>query len=142
MKKLIFLVPVLFVIGFIVYWANEQKGGEAPVLRSQGSLSYAEDVEDLMVSRCMNCHNAQQAKAGLVLAEGRGYDAMVEKAAQQDPSLSLVVPGDPESSYLWTKLMGGASKGKGMPRGPSGWKKLPREELELIGSWIQQGAKP
>jgi len=105
-------------------------------------LSYASDVEALVVKRCAGCHKAEEAKANLVLEEGAGYAQLVGRASTQEPALQLVVPADPSASYLWHKLEFTAEVGKGMPRTLFGSKRLPEKELDLIKRWIEGGALP
>lgn len=104
--------------------------------------SYAADIEPIFAKRCGDCHSVKEAKAHLILDPGRGYEDLVGQAAFQVPGMQLVKPGDPESSYLWKKLDHTAREGKGMPRTLFGSKKLPDDELQLIRTWIETGARP
>jgi hypothetical protein len=105
-------------------------------------VSYARDVEPLVIKRCVGCHAGTEAKAGLVLEPGKGYGDLVGRPSTQAPNVLLVVPGDPEASYLWRKLEGTTAVGKGMPRGMLGFRALPPEELNRIRRWIEEGARP
>ncbi len=118
--------------------------GVALPSRSQEAArpSYAADIEPIFVKRCLGCHDAERAKAGLVLEEGTGYERLVNVPSLQAPDLLRVRPGDPEASYLWLKLTHRPREGKGMPRTLFGSKKLPRRELELVRAWIRAGAQP
>ena len=104
--------------------------------------SYAKNVEPVVAKRCLGCHSAEKHKAGLVLDKASGYKDLTTRMSVQVTDMPLVKPGDPDGSYLWLKLMHTAPKGKGMPRTLFGSKKLPTDELELIKSWIETGAKP
>ncbi len=106
------------------------------------ALSYAEHVEPVVLRRCVGCHTADEAEAGLVLEEGRGWAAMVDVPSTQVPGLLMVAPGDLADSYLWRKLEGRAVVGRGMPRTLLGWKRLPPSELEAFRRWIEDGAAP
>lgn len=105
-------------------------------------LSYASDVEPILVAECVDCHGAKRPKKGLDLSTGVGYEALVGKPSNELPDILLVKAGDPEASYLWQKVMHTAAEGKGMPRTMFGAKMLPPEQLELIKRWIADGAKP
>lgn len=107
-----------------------------------GPVSYSNDLEDLVVKRCGDCHSTKEPKANLVLIAGEGFGNMVEKPSVQVPEAVLVVPGDVDASYMWKKLMGETEIGKGMPRTLFGSKRLPEDELELFRKWIEDGAKP
>lgn len=114
----------------------------APARSEEGPLSYAADVEGLILKRCVSCHTAEDPKAHLVLVRGAGYAQLVNRPSVQVPEMKLVVPGDPESSYMWLKLTDRAEVGSGMPRSLFGVRKLPDRELELIRRWIEDGARP
>jgi hypothetical protein len=105
-------------------------------------LSYASDVEPLIVKRCLVCHETKDAKAKLVLEVGTGYAQLVGRASTQIPELNIVEPGSAEDSYLWIKLIDEQSVGKGMPKTLFGSKRLPQPELDLIKAWISSGAVP
>ena len=114
----------------------------APAGSGEAPLSYAADVENLVVKRCVSCHTAEDPKAHLVLERGVGYAQLVDRPSVQVPEMKLVVPGDPGSSYMWLKLTDRAEVGSGMPRSLFGVRKLPDRELELIRRWIEDGARP
>ena len=105
-------------------------------------VSYAEHLEPLVTARCLACHTHEEPEAQLVLEAGTGYRAMVGRRSTQVPDLLLVVPGDPEGSYLWRKLIHDVEVGKGMPRNVVGSIRLPDDELELYRRWIADGARP
>ena len=117
-------------------------GSHLPELADGQPASYAGHVEPLVLERCLACHTAEEPKAGLVLEPGRGYGQMVGRPSVQVPALRLVVPGDPEASYLWHKLDGTATVGEGMPRTLLGARRLPDRELERFRRWIEDGARP
>ncbi len=129
MKKFLMGAVVLLPV---VLWAAT---GEKPV-------SYSNDLEQLVVKRCGDCHSTQDPKAKLVLTTGDGFKNLVNRASAQAPEVQLVTPGDPMGSYVWLKLMGKTEIGKGMPRTLFGSKSLPEDELDLFRRWIEDGAKP
>ena len=108
----------------------------------EGDVSYAGDLESLVIKRCVSCHSTENPKAELILEQGRGYEALVGRASVQVPNLQLVVPGDPAASYLWHKMDFTAEVGKGMPRTLFGAKRLPEGEIEFFRRWIDDGARP
>ncbi len=117
-------------------------GTPVPGVPAGETVSYARHLEPLVIAHCLGCHEAEEPKAKLVLEEGRGYADLVDRHSVQVPEMSLVVPGDLEASYLWLKLEHRAPEGKGMPRTPTGVKKLRAAELELYRRWIEEGALP
>jgi hypothetical protein len=117
-------------------------GTPVPEVPSEESVSYSMHLEPLVFAHCLSCHDSEEAKAKLVLDPGLGYERLVGPRSIQDPEMALVTPGDPERSYLWLKLQHVAVEGKGMPRTPTGSKKLRPAELNLYRRWIEGGALP
>ena len=117
-------------------------GTPVPKVPAGETVSYAKHVEPLVLANCLGCHGAEEPKAKLVLEEGSGYGQLVGRRSVQVAMMMLVEPGELEASYLWLKLQHRAPEGKGMPRTPTGVKKLRAAELELYRRWIEEGAKP
>ncbi len=117
-------------------------GTPVPNVPAGETVSYERHLEPLVVAHCLGCHEAEEPKAKLVLEEGTGYGQLVGRQSIQVPEMALVAPGDVDASYLWLKLQHTAPEGKGMPRTPTGVKKLRAAELELYRRWIEEGAKP
>lgn len=117
-------------------------GTPVPDVPAGETVSYERHLEPLVVAHCLGCHEAEEPKAKLVLEEGTGYGQLVGRQSIQVPEMALVAPGDVENSYVWLKLQHTAPEGKGMPRTPTGVKKLRAAELELYRRWIEDGAKP
>ncbi len=113
-----------------------------PSISEESGPSYAADVEPVVLEKCAGCHTVEKPKNPLALDKGTGYGHLVERPSKLEPDKVLVVPGDPDASYLWQKLMHTTKEGKGMPRTMFGAKKLPEEELELFRRWIETGARP
>ncbi len=91
---------------------------------------------------CIDCHSDQgrNASGGLVLLDGRAYDALVTRPSTGKPGATRVVPGDPDNSYLVKKLEGALDiAGVRMPRGTGPF--LTPGQMLVIRRWIQQGAQ-
>ena len=91
---------------------------------------------------CIQCHsdNGRITAGNLVLLEGRSYNQMVGRASSFKPGAVLVVPNDPDGSYLIHKLEGqGGIIGERMPRttGPF----LTEGQISIIRRWIELGAR-
>jgi hypothetical protein len=110
--------------------------------RAQTPVSYAKDVEPILVKACGECHGGDNPKKGLDLSKDKGYAQLVSVKSQEVPEMVRVKPGDPAASYLWLKLTHTATQGRGMPRTLFGAKKLPQPDLDLVQQWIIQGANP
>lgn len=91
---------------------------------------------------CVTCHTDQgrTPSAGLNLREGAAYGAIVGVVARNKAGAVLVVPGDPDASYLVQKLEGAPGiVGERMPR--TGGPYLTSGQLLVLRRWIQQGAR-
>ena len=117
-------------------------GATVPEVPEEEPVSYSAHLEPLVIAHCLRCHDSEEPKAKLVLDPGEGYGQLVGRRSIQVPEMALVVPGEPDASYLWLKLQHRAPEGKGMPRTLTGTKELRPAELELYRRWIEDGAKP
>lgn len=90
---------------------------------------------------CIGCHTDQgrtPAGPGLVLLEGRSYQQLVGRASAGRPGATLVIPGDPQNSYLIRKLEGRDINGERMPRSVGPY--LTEGQIIVIRKWISDGA--
>jgi hypothetical protein len=90
---------------------------------------------------CTQCHTdtGRTPPNNLVLLEGRSYSQLVGRGAFGKPGATLVVPGDPDNSYLIKKLQGAADiAGQRMPRGTGPF--LSEGQITVIRAWIRDGA--
>lgn len=111
----------------------------------QKKVSWKNDVMTVLSRDCTgaDCHG-QGFKAEELDLETEPYEAIVKVKSKQLEKWLLVKPKSVKESYLWHKVNGthksDAVKGKGemMPlsRGP-----LEKKDLELIKTWIEQGAE-
>jgi hypothetical protein len=82
------------------------------------------------------CHGALAPAAGLDLTPGNARQSLLADA-QQQPGIPRVTPLNPTNSYLVAKLEGSdAILGVRMPVSAP----LPESDLEIIRTWIIQGA--
>jgi hypothetical protein len=92
---------------------------------------------------CTGCHTDAAGRVppnNLVLLEGRAYSQLVGRVAFGKPGATLVVPGDPDNSYLIKKLQGAADiAGQRMPRGSGPF--LSEGQILVIKAWIRDGAQ-
>ena len=106
-----------------------------------GPATLTELQTDIFTPSCdqFGCHNADSARAGLVLTAGMSFAELVNEPSSQRPELDRVEPGDPESSYLVKKLRGDADiTGRRMP---DGGPFLTDAQLARVISWINDGAE-
>lgn len=91
---------------------------------------------------CIGCHtdSGRAPAGGLVLLEGRSYQALVGQTSRFKAGAVFVVPGDPNASYLIHKLEGAADiAGSRMPRGTGPF--LTSGQMQIVRRWIELGAK-
>jgi hypothetical protein len=91
---------------------------------------------------CVGCHtDSGRTPAGnLVLLEGRSYGQLVSRASSFKAGAVLVIPNDPDGSYLIHKLEGRSGIiGQRMPR--TGGPFLTEGQVRIIRRWIELGAR-
>ena len=100
------------------------------VLLSMGSSLFADDTTAVRIleRRCIQCHDAADAKGGLSLE-------VREAALKGGETGPAFVPGQPEESLLWQQISGDK------PEMPKGAAPLTVAERETIREWIVAGAK-
>jgi hypothetical protein len=91
---------------------------------------------------CTTCHTNQgrTPAGGLNLLPDFSYAALVNVASRAKPGAVLVIPGNPEGSYLVHKLEGaGGIAGGRMPR--NGPPFLAEGQITIVRRWIELGAR-
>jgi hypothetical protein len=93
------------------------------------------DIRPILSENCFACHgpDAEQRKAGLRLDDG--VDAYEEK----ESGLPTIVPAKRTHSELFLRIASDDPREKMPP--PSFSKTLTAEQIELIGKWIDEGAR-
>lgn len=101
---------------------------------SEPEISYAQDVKPVLDKNCLECH--QENGAG-TLASGfdmSSFDGLM-KGTHHGP---MVIPGDPEGSNLIVLIEGRADPSISMPHGKDS---ISDTDIQMIRSWVSQGAK-
>lgn len=96
-------------------------------------------------AKCDSCHGqpASQISNGLLNTGSDDRDAAYAalttgtSTSRDCAGGAYVVPGDPESSLFYTKLLAHPTCGERMPLGGGA---LPADQLEMVRSWIAAGA--
>lgn len=107
----------------------------APVMKAQpatGSetVSFASDIAPILKENCNGCHIAgRQASGGFRMDN-------FEQLLRGGDSGAVIASANPDESLLIKKLRGMA--GQRMPAG--GRPPLPEKQIELISTWIREGA--
>ncbi|MBM3316976.1 MAG: hypothetical protein FJY75_03895 [Candidatus Eisenbacteria bacterium] len=119
--------------------ACSDQGSKPADGNGDGTVSFAGDVQPIFTASCASgsCHGGAAPALGLTLASGASYAAIVERPSLQRPQLLLVHPGQPDSSYLYLKVVGAAGiDGARMPIGGA----LSAASTETLRDWIARGA--
>jgi hypothetical protein len=92
--------------------------------------------------RVSTCHGST-VSGGLDLRVGAAHFNLVDQPATNSAAAAAgkkrVVPGDPDASFLWQKLVGHLEPDEG-ERMPSTGREPTELELEMLRAWIAEGA--
>ncbi len=97
------------------------------------ALVFEDILMPMIDAKCISCHNEEKLKGDLLLTS---FEHMV-KGGENGPS---IVAGDREKSELYRRITLAHSHEEFMP--PEGKTPLSKEQVDMIGWWIDQGAKP
>jgi DNA polymerase II small subunit/DNA polymerase delta subunit B len=117
-------------------------GSTSDLPEPQDSVSFKDQIQPIFNADCIDCHvtggSASLFGIDLLLTEGESYNHLVNQVSVQDASLTLVAPGDAESSLLFLKVNSSSPPvGEGMPLAGS---PISASDQALIRDWINQGA--
>lgn len=99
---------------------------QSSFLLANGTSIQESGVAEILSRRCLSCHND---------AEQKGEFSLQTRAAFL--KADVVIPGDPDSSYLLDMIIASEGETAQMPKDSD---PLTKEEVSLIREWIQQGA--
>jgi hypothetical protein len=83
------------------------------------------------------CHGGVAAQQGLRLDAGFSAGNLICVHSPQDPTLTRVIPGDPDNSLIIRKLEGTQTVGDRMP---DGGPYLQQSTIDVLRLWIANGA--
>lgn len=113
------------------------------------TLSYAGNIQPIYNRSCATstaCHIGPTSGGGLQLQQGVSHGATVNQPSTQQPREILVLPGDPDASYLVRKIenapgISGLQMPQGCPGAPApGAVCLSADEISAIRTWIMECA--
>jgi hypothetical protein len=107
----------------------------ATAAAAQREVGYKADVRPILDDYCMGCHvpgGKGYEKSGLDL---RTYEGLM-KGTKFGP---VIQPGSSLTSTLNVLVSGHANPAISMPLGVKGG--LPKEKVDLLNEWVNQGAK-
>ena len=96
------------------------------------AVVFRDVIQPILNEKCLNCHNANRAKGDLILAD---YENILNGGETRD----AIVTGNAQKSLLYKYIMLPMSDSLHMP--PKEKLQLDREEINLIGWWINTGAR-
>ena len=96
---------------------------------SSALVSFKDDVQPIFNARCVTCHGDVGPEDGLSLTS---YENVMA-GSNEGP---VVVPGQPENSELVKRI-----KGISQPRMPFGQTPLTDQQIQIIETWVAQGAQ-
>ncbi len=113
-----------------------------PTFDPAATLTRIQDT--IFTPKCLfgGCHNANDHSGNLTLVAGQSFAQLVnhesDNLAARDAGLLRVQPFDPDNSFLFIKVTNPT-----IPEGarmPQGFPPLSADEVQLISTWIAQGA--
>lgn len=123
--------PVFFGIMLLGLTSTSQAAGP----------SFGKDLMPILKTQCAICHLTGQEQGNLALPPAKAYASLVNVKSTEASSLTRVMPGQPDRSYLIAKLEGKQIKvgGKGA-RMPFAGAPLPADKIKLFRDWVAAGA--
>jgi hypothetical protein len=106
--------------------------GEAQFSYTEADVSFSEDVAPIFEGKCVICHGGADENGAITKElelDLTSYDALMV-GSEFGP---IVEPGNAEDSILWMMIEAGDMPQDGEP--------LTMEELEVIKTWIAEGAQ-
>ena len=117
--------------GFLTEPIRKRTGTVALVENPDSAIVYRDVIQPILSEKCISCHNVNRAKGDLILAD---FESMMRGGESSD----VVVPGNAEKSLLYKYVTLPMEDTLHMP--PKDKLQLDREEIRLIGWWINTGA--
>jgi hypothetical protein len=119
-------------------------GGPIPIVEGPAG-TFSSISQTILTPRCATsaCHSGNPPANGVPVSldAERAWADLVSVPSTQLPTMNLVEPGHPETSYLVLKLQGTqAIEGGTGSQMPIGADALTPDELSAIAAWITNGA--
>lgn len=141
MKKTGIALVVVVAIPGLLGLVGQDKTPKDSLGERKGEVSFQKQVFPIMEKYCLPCHAEESYNPSELSLDS--YELLIKGGKHGSP----VEPGRPEESILIKKLGSDPPFGDPMPLNPRRRKKpvepkkLTEEELQLITTWIAQGAK-
>ncbi len=98
---------------------------------STHTYTYTKDIAPIIDTYCISCHGSDNMSPSELYMDD--FPTMMKGGKHGIP----VIPGQPDKSSLYFKLLPDPPFGKQMPRGH---KRITPEDVKIIHDWIQEGA--
>lgn len=127
----------ILLILLVTLLSCSEKGSDSTTLTSGDQISYNFHIRPILSDNCFACHGPDENKreSGLRLDNEEGAYA----ALKENPGAHAIVPGKPSQSEVISRIETMEETEKMPP--PESNLKLSPEEIDLIKSWVKQGAK-
>jgi len=102
----------------------------APLAVAQEKVDFVRDIQPIFRQQCADCHGADEQNGSL------SFDDMATLFAEADSGQHAVVVGQPNNSGLIQRLRSNSELDRMPPEGD----RLAPETIELLATWISQGA--
>ncbi len=128
------MIVIITILGAVIFRPSVLKHPTGSHLTADSShtYTYERDVAPIINEYCISCHGSDNMNPSDLYMDD--FQTLMKGGKHGIP----VVPGNPQKSLLYTKLLPDPPFGKQMPRGH---KKFTPEAVQIIHDWIQQGAK-
>lgn len=129
-------------MGFAICGLACQGQANTPGPTTGRAVSFSSEIQPIFNDLCIGCHVtggfADQQGIPLRLIEGLSFAMLINQKSTQNPSLTLVTPGDTANSLLFLKVSSNSPPvGDTMPLIG---RRLTSSELARVRDWIDQGA--
>ncbi len=124
--ELVSAVALTAGLGLAVQGSPDAPAQATTELRASPAVSFSEQIMPIFEQYCTECHGDLNAELGLNLATYEGV-------MQGSDYGTVVEPGNPAGSLLIDMIESGDMPEEGGP--------VPPAELELIKTWISEGAE-
>ncbi len=100
------------------------------VEQARGAVNFEREIKPLIESTCLRCHNENEAEGGLRLDS-------LSAATSDEIASPAIVPGNPEQSSFYQRLLLSSKEEGAMPPGGP---PLSQSQLDAVREWIAEGA--
>lgn len=120
----------------IVLAGGVRVGSEAKSNVGTATVEFNRDIRPILSDKCFTCHGPDKANRVTQLH----FDTEEGTKAPLDERRLTIVPGDPGKSEMFRRVSSDDEAVR-MPPAAAGQPRLSAREIDLIGRWIEQGAK-